>query len=543
MLRSVVPFAGGLIGAAFYLWIGGTRLLNPTEFAWLMKLDWRIHFLGWHLFRNEPWHWPPGRIERYAHAPDGSALAFTDSIPLLAFPFKLFSSLLPMPFQYIGLFLLACFVLQGVFGVLLMRLWTADRLLQLVGAAFFVLMPTLLIRVGHPSLCAHFLLLWALWLYFGRGDARGVAQHAAIGLCAGLLHPYLAVMALGTLSAIVLRDRTARALGNLAVTVLALVIAWWASGLFTVSGAENLASEGIGHYSMNLLSPITPSGWSTLLPEVPVATAGQMYEGFQYFGAGALVLIACATAVVVVRLRRWPWTLVAPVVLVCGVSAVYALSPRVTFGNAVVLDWWTPALDRWAAFRATGRFFWPLGYLVLVGALAVMVKQFRRRVATAVLAAALVLQLVDLSKPHAERRATSRSEAFHEWLNVLPSPAWHQALQHYDHIVLVPSRQCGSAPIGFEAPTFLAGLHGLTINSAEVARFDEAKRQTYCARLEGEIATGTIDTRSLYILDAPHAAMLRAQARQPVVCGTIDAAFVCVTSDSYGPWRHAATLN
>lgn len=118
-----------------------------------MKLDWRIHFLGWHLFRGEPWHWPPGYLERYYHAPDGTSIGYTDSIPIVAFALKPFEEWLPMPFQYLGIWLLACFALQGVFGVLLVRLWSASYLVQLLGAQLFVMMPTLLNRVlqcGEP---------------------------------------------------------------------------------------------------------------------------------------------------------------------------------------------------------------------------------------------------------------------------------------------------------------------------------------------------------------------------------------------------------
>jgi Family of unknown function (DUF6311) len=542
--RGLTTLAGGALGALFYLWIGGTRLLDPTEYAWLMKLDWRIHFLGWHLFRNEPWRWPPGRMESYQHAPDGTAIIFTDSIPLLAFLFKPFNSLLPMPFQYIGLWLFLCFVLQGVFGVLITRIWTKAPWLQLLGAAYFVLMPTLLIRVGHPSLCAHFLLLWAIWLYFRSTPtpSRGWGSHLGLALCAGLLHPYLAVMTMAVLGAVLVRDHTALAIGRFAAATSVLLAAWWASGLFTVSGAENFASEGIGYYSMNLLSPITPSGWSSVLPALPTATGGQAYEGFQYFGAGALGLIAVAAGLVAIRPGDIRWGLVTPLLLVSLACAVYALSPRVTLGSEVVLDWWTPALDRWALFRATGRFFWLLAYLAVAGALAVVVSRLPHAVAASLLSAGLLLQLIDLHGAHAERRATTRSDEFHAWHSALPSPVWHNVLPHYDHIVLVPARQCGSAPIGFEAPAFLAGLHGLTINSAEVARFNESARRSYCARLEGEIAAGAVADNKLYILDATHAAALRAAAQQPVVCGTIDAALVCVTADSYASWRDQAHL-
>jgi hypothetical protein len=542
---AVLPVCGGLIGAVFNLIIGGPRLIDPREFGWLMKFDWRIHFLGWHLFRNEPWHWPPGRMDAYYHAPDGTALAFTDSIPLVALMLKPFSAMLPMPFQYIGLWLLLCFALQGVFGVLLTRIWTPNPLHQLLGAALFVTIPGLLNRVGHPSLCAHFIVLWALWLYL-RGkqeDHPSSAQHAALGLCAGLVHPYLAVMALALVAARVLRDRDRRALAAFATVVVACVAGWWAAGLFTVSGAENFASEGLGFYSMNLLSPFTPSGWSAFLPPLPVATEGQVYEGFQYLGLGLLLLVALAVVVAMINARALAWVSILPIVLVCVLFAIYALSPRVTLADRVVLDWSSPQLERWALFRATGRFFWPMAYLIVAVSIGMIAARLRSGLGAAVLGAALLIQLADLRVAHAERRITSRSEGFYAWENMMPSPVWHDLLTFYKHIVIAPPRQCASAPIGFESPAYLAGLHGLTINSAAVARFDEVKQRRYCARIAAEMLTGTVDDETLYILDTAQAAALKTAARKPIACGTIDAAYVCVSAQSYAPWRHLAALN
>ena len=79
--------AGALIGAMFFVWIADTRALDPTEIGWLMRYDWPIHFFGWHFFRHEPWHWPPGLITSY-YAPLGTSIGFTDSIPLAAFALK-----------------------------------------------------------------------------------------------------------------------------------------------------------------------------------------------------------------------------------------------------------------------------------------------------------------------------------------------------------------------------------------------------------------------------------------------------------------------
>ncbi|MBA3269229.1 MAG: hypothetical protein H0T71_01870 [Acidobacteria bacterium] len=278
---------------------------------------------------------------------------------------------------------------------------------------------------------------------------------------------------------------------------------------------------------MNLLAPITPSGWSSLLPEWPVAAAGQPYEGFQYLGAGNLLLLVAAMIVVLRRRGPAPWRGMLPIVVTTGLCALYALSPRVTLAGVVLMDWSDPALEPLAIFRATGRFFWPLSYLLLAGGIGVIVSRLARPAAIGVLCVAATLQAVDLRKPHGERRATSRSEAFHGWRNPLPSPEWHQLLPNYDDLVIYPARQCGTAPIGFEGAAYLAALHGVTINSAEVARYNEDDNRAYCDDLASRIGDGVVDRRTIYLMDDLAAAQFQQRARLPLQCRRIDAITAC----------------
>lgn len=539
--------AGGLVGAAFFLWIAGLRIINPTEYGWVMQADWRIHFLGWHFFRREPWQWPPGVVEGYFHAPNGTAIGFTDSIPLAAFLLKPLSPLLPETFQYLGIWLLLCFILQGVFAVLLIRLWTTRGSHLVLAAALFVLVPTLLIRVGHPALCAHWLILWALWLYFREspGRAGDLWSHAALGAIAGLVHPYLAVMVFALLLALAVKNRHFVALVSAAVAITA---AWWAAGLFTGTSSESLATEGLGNYSLNLLAPITSSGWSALLPELPIASPGQSYEGFHYLGAGLLALLAVAVVVALQWAsldsrapahdkRALPWGTVAPLALVSLLFAFYALSPRVTAGDRVLLDFSSPLLDRLAVFRATGRFFWPMAYLLLVSALAIVVTRLRQRTAAMVLGLAVLLQVIDLREAHAQRRETSRSDAFHGHQLRLRSPLWTRVLPHYRHLVLVNPPQCGQAPVSFEWPAYLAGLYGLSINAGEVARPDHDETLRYCQSLFAEVRAGHVRDDTVYLLLPSLVEPFRAAALHPLVCVDADSVPLCTTERSAQAWR------
>ena len=85
--------SGALIGALFFVWIADTRALDPGEIGWLSHWDWPVHVFGWHFFRTEAWHWPPGLVQTY-NAPVGTSIGFTDSIPIAAFALKPFSGVL-----------------------------------------------------------------------------------------------------------------------------------------------------------------------------------------------------------------------------------------------------------------------------------------------------------------------------------------------------------------------------------------------------------------------------------------------------------------
>ncbi len=537
-----------------------------------MRYDWPVHFFGWHFFRSEPWHFPPGLIERY-YAPLGTAIGFTDSVPLVAFALKPIAGWLPATFQYIGAWLLLCFALQGAFGAWLVAQWTPRALLQAAGAMLFVLMPVLLVRIGHPALCAHWLLIWAL-VIASRGDDRRrfrAWEWMLLGLIAGLVHPYLAVMVLAMLAGVALTPpiRAMRPRAQAAGLALAATLAaWWAAGFFSVSGAESMATEGLGHYSMNLLAPITPTGWSWFLPDLPRATAGQDYEGFQYLGLGVLALVGLAafTRLAGTRssradagaeapaLQEGPRAPVHPssrapehprisgTLFACTLMAIYALSPKITFGSRVLVDLTGPWSEPMAVFRSTGRFFWPMAYLLLAWALATTIRRFPSRLALIVILPLVLLQFVDLHGAHEERRQTARNPGFYTWKNPMTSSVWTNVLPLYDHIVIYPPPQCGTPPMPFEPAAYLAGLHGLTINTGGVARPDEGARLRYCRALGDAVKAGNIDDRSLYIVPPGEVGAVRRDSQQRAVCGVIDTLSVCVTADSYQQWRHLAEL-
>ena len=533
--RPWLGVAGGAVtGAAFLTWMAGVALLDPTRIEWLMKLDWVPHYFGWVYFRTEPWQWPPGTIRGY-YAPLGTSIGLTDAIPLAAYLLKPLAAWLPQPFQYIGLWWLLCFTLQGALGARLTARATASSAVQALGGALFVLLPTLLTRIGHAALCSHWLVLWALVIATRPAGARvAAAEWAVLGLCAGLIQPYLATMVLPLLLAIAVDTRDAPVAARLrALTgaVAAIVAGWWLSGLFVLSGEGSLSAGGLGHYSMNLLAPITPGGWSRVLPELPVAGDGQVYEGFHYLGLGALALLAVAAALAArARLAR---TAVAPscfgpaVRLVAVLMTAFAVSPTVTLGRMVLVDLNGPIFAPLAVFRSSGRFVWPLTYLLLAWALATVARRLRPATALAVVAAAVGLQLFDLQDAHAARRRTARDPGFQQWPQPFVSEDW-ATIAVYRHLVLVPPPQCGAAPVAYEAAVRFAADHGMTVNAGVIARGDDGARREYCAALDADVRASRLGAGAVYIVHAPTAQALTSQLGERVRCTERDALWSCV---------------
>lgn len=113
IIGNCVPLIIGI--AAFFLLIG-PRVLDPTNIAWLgASKDPANTYLGWAFFRQAGLSFPLGLNPLYGLGQSNS-IVYSDSNPLLALLFKPFSQWLPVPFQYFGIWLLGCFVLQTWFA-------------------------------------------------------------------------------------------------------------------------------------------------------------------------------------------------------------------------------------------------------------------------------------------------------------------------------------------------------------------------------------------------------------------------------------------
>lgn len=424
-LSGAVPtFPLILAAAALAGWLH-LQLVVPTGILLASHGFWQFppgdiafNVLGTESFlRDRSWFFPFAVTSGLLSNGQQVSIVFTDSAPWIAILAKLLGE---DELSVMGMSLALSFILQPVAFVTL--LWTLGvrRLEALaIGSLLGSLLPAWYMRMGmHIALSSHWLLLFALALAVS-AIRRGVSWWIIVGLTAlGALsfgiHIYLfamvAAISVGALLADVARSGVKEA--PKALAGLGLFLATAALSAWVLLSGPSGGVRGFGHFSMNLLSPIFPqrSGIAEILTghsgRIIDGTSGQ-YEGFNYLGAGILLCVFAASWTFVrskpsIRGMRPAAPLIAILVALTG----FAVSNRILVGQFLLADIPVPdfALASLSPLRSSGRMFWPVAYLGLACAVAILDRHPNRILSVSILAIGLSAQIVDTT---ALRRALS----------------------------------------------------------------------------------------------------------------------------------------
>ena len=528
----VPVLAGAAAGVLFFVATLGFALVDPGSIEWLLRGDWAQHFVGWHVYRNAQWMWPPGAFDAIMH-PVGTSISYTDSLPLLAIPLKLFSAWLPWRFQYIGLWQLINCALQGVFGALLVRCFSPSYAVQVIGAGFLLLAPVFLGRLDHDTLTTQWILLAGLWLYFNRlGATKTFAGWLILAAVSALVHPYLNAMLVAIACAYYLRETYVDrrlAVRSAAIRFAALLcitlLGFWLSGGLLVRPSG--AGISLGIYNANLLAWIDPQYMSRWLPTLPSGGNGQ-YEGCGYLGLGAIFLIVIGVIALAARRdsqispqRLWP------LLLVAALMTVYAFGTKFTVGSLTLLDI-TPNRHTFLdTFRSSGRFIGLSCYLLTIFGIAAVAAR-GGRFAVPLLTIGLAVQVFDLTPLHARTFRLREGAYAREAEPVLHDPWWNEAAQGRRHIVLVPPLACGQQAVPYFPFSLLAGDHGLTVNVGYVARWDGRGYADYCTALKQQIPAGVRNADTLYVVRPDQIDDFRTSSPADMQCTDADGYVGCL---------------
>lgn len=512
-----------LLGVLAFFALGGAGILPPGNVGWLSQGDLAQSYLGWAFFRDAPWAWPPAANPAYG-LEIGSSVYYSDSIPLLALFFKAIAPMLPQPFQYFGLWVLLSLVLQAWFAWTLAGLASRDVWFRTVAVLLLVLAPPMLNRLGgHMALVGHWPLLAGLYLCLRPRQHAQWRAWALLVAVAMALHAYLFVLVGVLWVADLLRRRlddrrshVARTKGAMAKEIAAVVgaalLSAWVSGLFMVSG-RGMRAQGFGHYKMNLLAPFDGDGWSWF--GLHVAQAAGEYEGFNYLGAGVIVLAALA---LVLHLRRRDRPAGTRRTVLTAMAIALTLVAVTHVVGAGALQWTLPLPARLVdklqglPVQATGRLFWVVHYLIIVAALFALARCLRPMPLRLVLLGVLALQVADLHPGWSNVRQLNRSRADMATPAELQSPFWTQAAVRYRNLRRLPTRVI--AP-GWETAAFHAQQHGMGTDMVQVARLDVKPFWELERRKRAALFAGAPEADSLYLLDEDVLDLVRAALVDP----------------------------
>jgi len=181
------------------------------------------------------------------------------------------------------------------------------------------------------------------------------------------------------------------------ILIFILFLSMYITGYFVIPSTDSLGF-GYGVYKTNLLSFIDPvphgsiQNWSILLPDITNMSGEQ--EGFAYLGLGGLILFVILIFFILKNVEKINSN--KKYIILAFVFFLIAISNNVNFSNVTLLNISLPKLiyAPLSIIRASGRFIWPIYYLIIIFSLIAFVKL---KIKKKYLVIILLLQIIDTS--------------------------------------------------------------------------------------------------------------------------------------------------
>ena len=175
--------------------------------------------------------------------------------------------------------------------------------------------------------------------------------------------------------------------------------------------------------------------------------------------------------------------------------SLYAISNNIGLGPVNFVYYYLPGfiLELVSTFRASGRMFWPVFYVIIFTTIFLMIKNYKEN-AKIFLVLALIIQVVDTSAGWRSVRKKNMIDPIAEWNTPLVSQFWEEAAAKYEKVRYVPN---ANQPPDYSYLASYAGLNGLSTDAVYLARIalDGARQKT-----EEVLQSGKFEHDSLYVM-------------------------------------------
>ena len=431
-----------LITVVAFFVMFGPRAFNVYDTDWVNKGgDFTVSYLGSVFYRMDEWHWPIFMHDNMGY-PFGISVHGTDGSPMLSLIFKVFHKWfgLPATAQFVGPWMFICYILQAVASVYIFRHAFKNKFMIILGSLFFISSPIMLMRVFvHVNLMPHFILLFSilLWLNNRLGKKEWIYINILYTLCM-LTCPYYLPMCTGFFvllwykQVIVQKSVSWKSFAKGILATGAVMGIWYyLLGMYQTGG--ELSGGGWRGLALNLTALFNPI-WSksqffnTLTPKAD-------FDADNYFGLGLLILLILCLREVIGLFSKEKMQGNGLLVIILTGFVVFALSPQVKLGTVMILDYKPGALVEWigGVFRYSGRFFWPVWYLLAYFIIKTAYYKFGK-MAFVVVPVLLLVQIWDLYP-------TYKSKASFIWeARPVPvatnTPEWDELAKRYDNVFI-----------------------------------------------------------------------------------------------------------
>ena len=518
---KVVFLIGAILGALTFIVIFGASMVSPSNTDWIFGYtsDATQHHLGWVFFRNTPWTFPIGLTKGLTCTGPVSCM-YSDSIPLFGLIFKILSPILPETFQFLGLWGMICFALNGGFGAALLYRIKPNIVFSSVGSLFYSAFPPSIHRITHHnSLGAIWLFIIAMILCL---DYKKEYKHrftpmilwSVNCMLAVLIHSYFVPMVfmvmLGYVILVVYREKKLKkAVAVFCASVVSTLLTLFIIGGFY--GQGSYIDGGFGGYSSNLNTFFDSRGFSKFLR--PLNAFDGQGEGFGYLGLGMIVCVIIALIILLSILEKKEGSFIKAarglykkykvefwaITAVFMFSFCWAVSNRITLNGRVLLEIPLPRLVRGglSIFRCSGRFIWVSGVIVMTSAMA-LVSKLPKKTAIAVVGLCFFIQGLDIRDWCRNLHKQYAQPPAYEY--ALQDERWEELTEDTKEIIFLPMKDAyGLYMQMYFDFAQMAAKKNISLSSFYLARMDLASCRDYAQEAYDQLKAGNGRSDVLYV--------------------------------------------
>jgi len=497
-----------LISLCLTIILFGTENFKFTNTSWITYKDTIIDQIAWKFFYNDNWHFPLGKNPNFG-IEVGNSITFTGAVPLLSIIFKVFKDFLPNNFQFFSFWFFLCFFFQLFFSYSIIYHFTQNNKYSTISSFIFLLSPILLYRIPiHISLVGQWIILASFFGETIKKEKIRFYYWISILTISSLIHFYFTLMLsliylIFEIDKFLTNKKLFKLLKEIFIPFVFLLLIMYLSGYFVIPLTDSLG-YGYGYYKANILSFFDPVStidnfsWSNFLPNLP-GSRGE-HEGFGYLGLGGIILFILLLFYFIKREPLLSFKKNRPYYLLVIIFFIIAISNNISIGNFVLLNISLPKFlyAFLSIIRASGRFLWPIYYLIFIAGLVLIYKKVEtKKNALFILVIILFIQIVDISsglKNYINSKIFLRNEKI-----ILNDPIWNLIMKDFQ--VLRTTYQKNTTNIFPQIAEVLLNGNFKKTDISELARYDRNKASKYRNRTYQNFRNNKLDKNTVFVVD------------------------------------------